>query len=106
MPGHRITVELEFHESARMSHVQAVKPVLEALKGVACVKIQREVRKPPPERAPTGRVLDPPASTTQTADMRDYGFTGDICLQCGVATMKRNGSCLVCISCGTTTGCS
>ncbi len=34
------------------------------------------------------------------------GFTGDTCTACGSMKMKRNGSCMVCIECGTTTGCS
>lgn len=34
------------------------------------------------------------------------GFTGDSCTNCGSMKMKRNGSCMVCIECGTTTGCS
>ncbi len=33
-------------------------------------------------------------------------YTGDICPECGQATMARNGTCLVCMSCGCTTGCS
>jgi len=40
----------------------------------------------------------------QTA--RAQGFTGDTCTNCGSMKMKRNGSCMVCIECGTTTGCS
>ncbi|MBI5466712.1 MAG: hypothetical protein HY975_00645 [Candidatus Kerfeldbacteria bacterium] len=34
------------------------------------------------------------------------GFTGDTCTNCGSMKMKRNGSCLLCIECGNTTGCS
>ncbi len=37
---------------------------------------------------------------------RAQGFTGDTCGNCGSMKMKRNGSCLLCIECGTTTGCS
>jgi ribonucleoside-diphosphate reductase alpha chain len=37
---------------------------------------------------------------------RAQGFTGDACSSCGSMKMKRNGSCMVCIECGTTTGCS
>lgn len=33
------------------------------------------------------------------------GYTGDICTICGSARMRRNGTCLLCESCGTTTGC-
>ena len=34
------------------------------------------------------------------------GFTGDQCPACGSIKMKRNGSCMLCIDCGETTGCS
>lgn len=34
------------------------------------------------------------------------GYTGDICQECGQATMVRNGTCLKCMSCGSTSGCS
>jgi len=34
------------------------------------------------------------------------GYTGDICQECGQATMVRNGTCLKCLSCGSTSGCS
>jgi len=34
------------------------------------------------------------------------GYTGDICQQCHSVTMVRNGTCLKCITCGETSGCS
>lgn len=34
------------------------------------------------------------------------GYEGDSCGECGQFTMVRNGSCLKCASCGTTSGCS
>ena len=37
---------------------------------------------------------------------RESGFTGDICDECGGSQMVRNGTCLKCNSCGSTTGCS
>jgi len=37
---------------------------------------------------------------------RERGFTGDICDDCGSSQMVRNGTCLKCNSCGSTTGCS
>lgn len=37
---------------------------------------------------------------------RAQGYTGDTCTSCSGVRMRRNGSCLVCDDCGTTTGCS
>lgn len=34
------------------------------------------------------------------------GYTGDICPECQSTMMVRNGTCLKCLSCGSTTGCS
>ena len=35
-----------------------------------------------------------------------HGFEGDACPECGNFTMVRNGTCLKCTTCGSTTGCS
>ena len=44
------------------------------------------------------------AKKRQLAKMK--GYEGDPCNECGAWTMVRNGSCMKCDSCGTTTGCS
>lgn len=49
-------------------------------------------------------------ANAMSSDERDEaikkGFTGDQCGACGSIKMKRNGSCLLCVDCGETTGCS
>lgn len=37
---------------------------------------------------------------------KEQGFEGDPCTTCGAMQVVRNGSCLLCRACGTTTGCS
>ncbi|MDX1640334.1 MAG: vitamin B12-dependent ribonucleotide reductase [Balneolaceae bacterium] len=37
---------------------------------------------------------------------KQLGYTGDSCPECGSMTMIRNGTCLKCMTCGSTTGCS
>jgi len=39
-------------------------------------------------------------------DAKAQGYEGDACAECGAMTMVRNGSCLKCMSCGSTSGCS
>jgi len=39
-------------------------------------------------------------------DARARGYEGEACDSCGAMTMVRNGSCLKCVSCGSTSGCS
>ncbi len=52
----------------------------------------------------------PKAVVIEDDDRREaavrQGFTGDQCPACGSIKMKRNGSCLLCMDCGETTGCS
>ncbi|HEY5081956.1 MAG TPA: vitamin B12-dependent ribonucleotide reductase [Bauldia sp.] len=43
---------------------------------------------------------------TKRASARLQGYTGDSCAECGSLMMVRNGTCLKCESCGSTTGCS
>ena len=37
---------------------------------------------------------------------KQMGYTGESCPECGSMTMVRNGTCMKCITCGSTTGCS
>jgi ribonucleoside-diphosphate reductase alpha chain len=53
--------------------------------------------------APTGSALK---SLSASEMARLKGYEGDPCGECGQFTMVRNGTCLKCITCGTTTGCS
>jgi ribonucleoside-diphosphate reductase alpha chain len=34
------------------------------------------------------------------------GYEGDACQECGSLTLVRNGTCLKCMTCGATSGCS
>jgi len=43
-------------------------------------------------------------STVKEAEK--FGFVGDPCPECGQFTLVANGSCLKCVSCGASTGCS
>ena len=39
-------------------------------------------------------------------DVRDLGYSGDICQNCGGSRMRQAGACLTCDECGTSAGCS
>lgn len=45
-------------------------------------------------------------SLKKISEAKSKGYTGDSCTECGSFQMVRNGSCLKCLSCGATTGCS
>jgi ribonucleoside-diphosphate reductase alpha chain len=53
---------------------------------------------------------EPTKGVTAVVDSREsaiiQGYTGDSCVECGSFQMVRNGSCIKCLSCGSTTGCS
>ena len=44
--------------------------------------------------------------TTKVKQAIEKGYTGDICPECQSLTMVRNGTCLKCMTCGSTSGCS
>ncbi|MGE5431655.1 MAG: vitamin B12-dependent ribonucleotide reductase [Syntrophomonadaceae bacterium] len=44
--------------------------------------------------------------TSKIKEAREKGYTGDVCTECGSITMVRNGTCLKCMTCGSTSGCS
>ena len=45
-------------------------------------------------------------AATRVREAKILGFTGDSCGECGSMKMVRNGTCVKCIDCGSTTGCS
>jgi ribonucleoside-diphosphate reductase alpha chain len=54
----------------------------------------------PASRAPAGSLVD------SIRNARFKGYEGDPCPNCGHFTLVRNGTCLKCDTCGSTTGCS
>lgn len=44
--------------------------------------------------------------TTKIKRAIEAGYTGDVCSECQSLTMVRNGTCLKCMTCGSTSGCS
>jgi ribonucleoside-diphosphate reductase alpha chain len=47
-----------------------------------------------------------PSPSERRAEARAKGYVGEACPECGNFTMVRNGTCLKCETCGSTTGCS
>ena len=48
----------------------------------------------------------PPSFTVFWTQAKQQGFTGSMCGSCGSFKVKANGSCEVCLDCGSTSGCS
>ncbi len=47
-----------------------------------------------------------PAMMSKVRQAIERGYTGDVCGECQSLTMVRNGTCLKCMTCGSTSGCS
>ena len=52
----------------------------------------------------TEEALDSRAGRSREAKLK--GYEGDSCTECGNFTLVRNGTCMKCITCGSTSGCS
>jgi ribonucleoside-diphosphate reductase alpha chain len=50
--------------------------------------------------------VDGPSKAERSSAARLAGYQGDACGECGNFTLVRNGTCLKCDTCGSTTGCS
>ena len=46
------------------------------------------------------------SANDRRAEARMKGYEGESCSECGNFTMVRNGTCLMCDTCGSTSGCS
>lgn len=125
----RVTLVIDMESDAAPESVMMVVQHLRGVREVSGTVVRNARPPPPPPLGPDG--TPPPKPSTMprprppgtpklptkvetTGSMRhptaeqakSMGFTGDMCLQCGLFAMKRSGTCLACQNCGTTTGCS
>jgi len=59
-----------------------------------------------PLAAKTLAATPPTASSERIRLARIMGYEGDACAECGQFTLVRNGTCMKCMTCGSTSGCS
>lgn len=90
-------------------------PVVAPSNGFAVGQVNLPI---PPRAEPAGREVGLPGGvaaprlkivsgrTSLIRDAKAMGYEGDACPDCGAMTMVRNGTCLKCVSCGATSGCS
>ncbi len=63
--------------------------------------------KPQQENESSSNPDSPPEDQNEKIKQaKALGYTGDQCSQCASMKVKRNGSCTVCLDCGSTSGCS
>jgi len=94
----------------KVTALSSVGPRAE-IAGTAALKAEPEKRLSPAEqlegvnRTDT-RVNAKAAAAEKRAEARAKGYEGEACGECGNFTLVRNGTCLKCDTCGSTTGCS
>jgi ribonucleoside-diphosphate reductase alpha chain len=96
---HNVNAEPEWHEQEELG----VKHVL--------LKKAIDVDAPPvieetPKILVAATTKKPSVRIQAVLEAKAKGYEGDSCTECGAMTMVRNGSCLKCMSCGSTSGCS
>jgi ribonucleoside-diphosphate reductase alpha chain len=57
-------------------------------------------------RAGTAAVAAQPSKAERRQEAKAKGYEGEMCGECGNFTLVRNGTCMKCDTCGSTTGCS
>ncbi len=62
--------------------------------------------RPAAKTAPAPAAAPAPTDDSRRAMARMQGYVGEACSECGNFTLVRNGTCLKCDTCGSTTGCS
>ena len=80
--------------------------------GTAALKAEPEAKRSPAEQleqrvdTQDARAYAKAAASEKRAEARAKGYEGEACGECGNFTLVRNGTCMKCDTCGSTTGCS
>ena len=83
------------HDTVDLSEIRAsVEAVITSPVGAQVAQLEAVLSRPRDTRA------------ARAAEARMKGFEGDNCGACGNFTLVRNGTCMKCNTCGSTSGCS
>jgi ribonucleoside-diphosphate reductase alpha chain len=79
--------------------------------GATALKVEPEAKLSPAQQlevqnAADARAHAKTAAAEKRAEARAKGYEGEACGECGNFTLVRNGTCMKCDTCGSTTGCS
>ncbi len=96
--------------SGKVTALAAHGPRAEAA-GATALKAEPEARLSPTEKLEVLNEVDArlhakTAASEKRAEARAKGYEGEACGECGNFTLVRNGTCMKCDTCGSTTGCS
>jgi ribonucleoside-diphosphate reductase alpha chain len=81
------------------------------ISGTTALKAEPELRLSPAEQLeqqnlPFGKAQARATAAEKRAEAKAKGYEGEACGECGNFTLLRNGTCMKCDTCGSTTGCS
>jgi ribonucleoside-diphosphate reductase alpha chain len=97
-------------DQPQFNPVQAMQTsTVTALRSATALKVDTQLAPAAFAPAELSPIPSPPPSKDAgllRAEAQMKGYTGDQCTECHNFTMVRNGTCLKCDTCGTTTGCS
>jgi ribonucleoside-diphosphate reductase alpha chain len=93
------------------SPAAAVKVTALHTSGTTALKSEPDAKLSPAQSLEAQRAATPAAqakaaASEKRAEARAKGYEGEACGECGNFTLVRNGTCMKCDTCGSTTGCS
>ncbi|HWM80583.1 MAG TPA: vitamin B12-dependent ribonucleotide reductase [Pseudolabrys sp.] len=91
-------------------NLSSVAAVATGTQAATALKAEPEAKLSPAEKLETLQWSQPAKATASVAEKRAeakaQGYEGESCGECGNFTLVRNGTCMKCNTCGSTTGCS
>ena len=92
-------------DAEEQEEVQTVRPVPDA-NTPRSDRINLNYGRKPARTSAASITQVPPPRDSHIEEARAKGYEGEACSDCGSFTLVRNGSCLKCMTCGATSGCS
>ncbi len=95
------------------SHGATARGVSDTIEGAVALKQEVSHDLSPTEKLealqwskPGTAAAAAPSKAERRAEAKAKGYEGEMCSECGNFTLVRNGTCMKCDTCGSTTGCS
>ena len=102
----RVVPDVEQKLAETKMAVAAGSNPVSAMTNAATTAFSRDVEIDTVVSVSSGTSDAQPSVTDRVARARMQGYEGEACSECGNFTMVRNGTCLKCDTCGSTSGCS
>ncbi len=109
--GQTFDIPAGYHNTASIGVPPTV--VADAVEGAVALKQEAQHDLSPTEKlealqwskSGTAQTMVP-SKAERRAEAKAKGYEGEMCGECGNFTLVRNGTCMKCDTCGSTTGCS